>query len=205
MRCSTSISPQPEAALWDSVRAFIEQQQRDAPWVLGLTLLGLSKRLRLPEEELSASLAVFVESGRLAHRCGYYAMPGFTPELTQSQRAFFDAAAAFDPRSSHLPVSFDRIATEMKFARIAGLHHAFDALLATGALIQVGRDLYRAGQIQAIRRLLETALRDGNGITPAQFRDLIGTSRKYALPLLEWFDAANITIRDGDVRKLGGT
>jgi len=202
MPCSISISPPPEAALWDSVRACIEQQQRDAPWAPGLTLLGLSKRLRLPEKELCASLAAFVESGRLAHRIGYYAMSEFTPELTGPQRAFFDAAVSLDPRSAFLPVSCDRIATEMKFARIAGLHHAFDALLAIGALIQVGRDLYRAGQIQAIRGLLETALRDANEITPARFRDLIGTSRKHALPLLEWFDAAKITIRDGDVRKL---
>ena len=36
----------------------------------------------------------------------------------------------------------------------------------------------------------------------ARFRDLIGTSRKYAVPLLEWFDAAGITIRNGDVRTL---
>jgi hypothetical protein len=38
----------------------------------------------------------------------------------------------------------------------------------------------------------------------ARFRDLIGTSRKYAVPLLEWFDAVGITIRSGDVRTLRG-
>jgi selenocysteine-specific elongation factor len=36
----------------------------------------------------------------------------------------------------------------------------------------------------------------------AQFRDLVGTSRKYAVPLLEWFDASGVTIRNGDVRVL---
>jgi selenocysteine-specific elongation factor len=39
----------------------------------------------------------------------------------------------------------------------------------------------------------------------AEFRDLIGTSRKYAVPLLEWFDAAGITLRNGDVRVLRQT
>jgi selenocysteine-specific elongation factor len=202
MRCSTSISPQPRGALWDRVSALLEQQQRDAPWVLGLTLLGLSKRLRVPEDALTGSLAGFVESGRLAHKSGYYTLPGFMPELTEPQRAFFDAAASLDSQSAYHPISVDSIATEMKFARVAGLHHAFEALLAIGVLIQVGRDLYRAEQIQAIRGLLEAALRHGNGITPAQFRDLIGTSRKHALPLLEWFDAENITMRSGDVRTL---
>ncbi len=36
----------------------------------------------------------------------------------------------------------------------------------------------------------------------AAFRDAVGTSRKYAVPLMEWFDATGITIRDGDRRTL---
>ena len=36
----------------------------------------------------------------------------------------------------------------------------------------------------------------------ATFRDLVGTSRKYAVPLLEWFDATGITHRAGDMRVL---
>jgi selenocysteine-specific elongation factor len=33
---------------------------------------------------------------------------------------------------------------------------------------------------------------------------LVGTSRKYAVPLLEWFDAAGVTLRSGDLRVLRG-
>lgn len=40
-------------------------------------------------------------------------------------------------------------------------------------------------------------------LTLAQFRDLLGTSRKYALPLLEYFDGAGITRRRGDQRIAG--
>ena len=32
-------------------------------------------------------------------------------------------------------------------------------------------------------------------MTAADFRDLLGTSRKYAVPLLEWLDARGITVR----------
>ena len=41
--------------LLESVRFAIEQRQCEAPWGAGLTLLGLSKRLRLPEDELAPS------------------------------------------------------------------------------------------------------------------------------------------------------
>ena len=40
------------------------------------------------------------------------------------------------------------------------------------------------------------------GITVSAFRERLGTSRKYALPLLEWFDQRGVTIRRGDLRVL---
>ncbi len=38
-------------------------------------------------------------------------------------------------------------------------------------------------------------------MTVAEFRDILGTTRKYALPYLEYLDSNNITLRVGDVRK----
>jgi selenocysteine-specific elongation factor len=38
------------------------------------------------------------------------------------------------------------------------------------------------------------------GITVSAFREALGTSRKYALPILEWFDQRGITRRAGDLR-----
>jgi selenocysteine-specific elongation factor len=42
-------------------------------------------------------------------------------------------------------------------------------------------------------------------MTAADFRDLLGTSRKYAVPLLEWLDARGVTIRIDDYRTLRKT
>jgi selenocysteine-specific elongation factor len=39
-------------------------------------------------------------------------------------------------------------------------------------------------------------------MTPTQFKDMTGLSRKYLIPLLEYFDSQNVTIRVGDVRRL---
>ena len=39
-------------------------------------------------------------------------------------------------------------------------------------------------------------------MTAASFRDLIGSSRKYTIPLLEYFDRDGLTIRIGDIRRL---
>jgi len=39
-------------------------------------------------------------------------------------------------------------------------------------------------------------------MTVAEFRDVLGTTRKYALPILEYLDSSKVTLRVGDIRKL---
>ncbi len=41
-----------------------------------------------------------------------------------------------------------------------------------------------------------------DGISVSDFKNMIGTTRKYALPLLEYFDRMRVTVRVGDIRKL---
>ena len=49
------------------------------------------------------------------------------------------------------------------------------------------------------RRSIVAAAGDA-GITVSAFREALGTSRKYALPILEWFDQRGVTRREGDLR-----
>ena len=77
------------------------------------------------------------------------------------------------------------------------------ALTDIGALQKVTDDLFfhREAMEGAVRALQEIQARDGE-ITVGAFRDTLGISRKYAVPLLEHFDALRVTRRDGDIRKL---
>jgi selenocysteine-specific elongation factor len=52
--------------------------------------------------------------------------------------------------------------------------------------------------------LLVQFLREHREITPIEFKDLLGISRKYAIPLLEYFDSQKLTMRVGDKRVLRG-
>jgi selenocysteine-specific elongation factor len=49
---------------------------------------------------------------------------------------------------------------------------------------------------------LQNFFRNKPEMTVAEFRDILNTSRKYALPLLEYLDSHKITLRVGDIRKL---
>jgi selenocysteine-specific elongation factor len=99
-------------------------------------------------------------------------------------------------------VPFSEAASTVRRSHVPGLSKAFDTLLAQGALVKVGDDLYRGAQIARIRARLEAHFRERERMTAAEFRDMLGTSRKYAVPLLEWLDSHGVTIRDGDYRRL---
>ena len=51
---------------------------------------------------------------------------------------------------------------------------------------------------------LRTHLGSHGAITVAEARDILGSSRKTVVPLLEYFDATNLTRREGDIRMLRG-
>ncbi len=53
---------------------------------------------------------------------------------------------------------------------------------------------------QAARTTADLFADNPGGITVAQIRDALGTSRKYILPIVGWFDANGITRRRGDLR-----
>jgi selenocysteine-specific elongation factor len=71
------------------------------------------------------------------------------------------------------------------------------------AVVRVTTDMYfLASSIEQLRQTLTKYLTEKGEMTAASFRDLIGSSRKYTIPLLEYFDRDGLTIRIGDIRKL---
>jgi selenocysteine-specific elongation factor len=184
------------------VLGFMEAQQTATPWALGTTSLALARALAFDEPLLVRILASFADDARLAYRSGYYATIGFTPALTPEQCEFFENHVAVNDAEPNVPVPLEAIVMAVRQSKISGLSQAMDTLVVTGALVKVGDDVYRGTQIADIRAKLEAVLRREKQITMAGFRDIAGTSRKYAVPLLEWFDATGITLRSGDIRIL---
>ncbi len=172
------------------------------PWAMGLTSLLLARTLQVPEPNLVRLLHAFAEDGRLVHRSGYYAATGFTPKLTAEQRTFFETHVPSNPDDPFVPGDYNAVAAAVKSSKIAGLARALETLLARGVLVRVGEYVYRGTQIERMHQMLEAFIEANGRMTMAEFRDLIGTSRKYAVPLLEWFDGRGITVRSGDYRML---
>ena len=76
--------------------------------------------------------------------------------------------------------------------------------VAEGELVRISEEVHLHADVEAeMRRLLTKRLAQGGpGLTVAEIRDLLGTTRKYAVPLCEYLDRVGMTRREGDLRLL---
>jgi selenocysteine-specific elongation factor len=84
-------------------------------------------------------------------------------------------------------------------------HELFQVLVESRRLVRVKESLFfHATALETIQDKLVAMLRERKEIGPADIKDLLGISRKYAIPLLEFFDGRRVTARVGERRVLRG-
>jgi selenocysteine-specific elongation factor len=82
-------------------------------------------------------------------------------------------------------------------------HDLFQILVTDRTLVRVKESLFfHAEALRSIQEQLVALLRQKKEIGPADFKDLFGVSRKYAIPLMEYFDGQRVTMRVGERRVL---
>lgn len=82
---------------------------------------------------------------------------------------------------------------------------ALSRLLERNMLVRVKSDLYIATSvIDDLQNKLTAHLDEHGQITPTEWKTITGASRKFSIPLAEYFDSQKLTLRIGDVRKRRG-
>jgi selenocysteine-specific elongation factor len=112
------------------------------------------------------------------------------------EQAFRDAAAA--PPSPEEALAKAGLSGDEQ-------HELFQLLLESRRLVRVKESLFfHANALEVIQDKLVALLRERKEIGPGDIKDLLGISRKFAIPLLEYFDARRVTTRVGERRVLRG-
>ena len=102
------------------------------------------------------------------------------------------------------PAALDEIFSSCKIEPALG-RRAMASLEKAGEAMRVTKELAFAAEVLThFEQAVRTRLADGASASAAELRDAMGTTRKYAIPLLEYFDDKGITRRSGDERVLTG-
>ena len=69
-------------------------------------------------------------------------------------------------------------------------------------MVKAGELFFEARAVAALGERLTAYLQEHQRITTQAFKELVGGSRKYVIPLAEYFDREKVTMRVGEERVL---
>jgi len=84
-----------------------------------------------------------------------------------------------------------------------GVEDVLSHMREEGVVVKVKEGLYfHRDVIEELKNRLVSFLKAHSEITTPQLKEVTGVTRKYMIPLIEYFDATKVTLRVGDVRRL---
>ncbi|MBM3670645.1 MAG: selenocysteine-specific translation elongation factor [Actinobacteria bacterium] len=166
------------------------QDHHDArPHEGGIELGTVANELRITTDQLRAALAdaedLVVERGRVRSQ----SHGGGVADSPDAERLI--AALEAEPFSPPAPAD---VGVDQGVVR---------ALVREGTLVDVDHVVFTATALDQARHVVIDAFRERGRLTVADIRDLLGSTRKYVLPIAKWLDREGITRRRGDDRVPG--
>lgn len=192
-------------ALEDRVVAVVGRLHEQFPLLTAIDRQKVQAQLSYIGDDalVSASVDRLIAAKKLVGDLKRLALASFKPRLSANQLKLKEViiaahrAAGFQPPE---PKSFANQAA----GNAASLAEIFDVAIAEGALVRVTPEIHLHADHDADmrKRVVAKLSGGGPGITVAEIRDLLGTTRKFAVPLCEHLDRTGVTRRVGDLRVL---
>jgi selenocysteine-specific elongation factor len=176
---------------------------RDEPLKAGISREELKSRLaRLNERAYPHLLEKLVSGGKIVAEKDLVRLREHKVSLRSDQAEVKRKVEAYYRRVGLQPPVQPVIAGELSLER-AALSEAVSLLLADGVLVKITEEMaMHSESISGLREKVVEYLTAHGEIDMPAFKDLSGLSRKYSIPVMEYFDRSGVTVRVGDVRKL---
>ena len=151
---------------------------------------------------LSAVLERMRSAGTIRLSDAGLALAGHGPKLSRNEQALMTQLAQWY-RDAGIETPTVKECQQKATKSQASVPQLVQLLVTDGELIEVAPDyhLHATVELQA-REKVAAAMAGGRGLTLSEIRELLGTSRKYAVPLCEHWDKLGFTVRQGDLRTI---
>ena len=193
-------------AIWDSCRGLLEQYHRQNPLHAGMKVAELRQKLLKNTDQAVADaiLAALAREGKIKAVADRYALADFAVHLTKRQNAIREKLLQTYRKAGLEVPGLDEVIASFPPAEQGDCRQVVESLVSGGGLVMLTPQLCLHSQVYAqVCDKTRDFMAEHQELTLAEFRDLLGTSRKYALAVLEYYDKNKILKKDGDVRRLG--
>ena len=161
----------------------------------------------LPDLPSSATLTALLERletrGLVVTDPRTVARRDHSPRLSQGERKLKTELADMIRAGGTSPPDLDAL-TAAAGSRKAVVAELLALLCDEQKIVEISQELFFDFEVEIeLRRSVTDRLAGGAAITMSELRELLGTTRKYAVPIGEYLDKIGVTRREGDVRRLG--
>ena len=128
---------------------------------------------------------------------------GYGPKLSKGQKALLiELVATVQSAGVTAPTLSELVKSAKKNKE--SVAELLDMAAENGDLVKVNDDFYlHSDVVDGLKTQLTQEFARTDGLAMSEIRQVLDTSRKYAIPICEYFDRIGFTVRDGDQRQLG--
>jgi selenocysteine-specific elongation factor len=178
--------------LLNQTRVEIDAFHGREPLEAGVSLQAIRSGLGVVPVVADAVVARLVERGLVVVDHGLVHRDGWSPNPSPAQRSALDAVERVLHDAGREPPSVSELAATYG-AEIGAILRLLER---RGQIVQVEPDrYYAASALAAVVSDLRRGTETGRAYGPSELREVLGVSRKYLIPLLEYCDRQAVTVR----------
>ena len=180
----------------------LEEFHREQPERAGVSREVIKQKLGLTEKVFDKLAAYWSKEATVISNDGELALQAHASKYQAWSLELINACEQALDQSEFLTINASILAEKLNLLPEKA-ETAFHMLLSKGLVIQVDSVYIHQKTIQKAIRLLQHYFRENEELTVSQLRTMLNTTRKVALPLIEYFDMCKYTVRSGEVRRQG--
>ncbi|HJT34556.1 MAG TPA: selenocysteine-specific translation elongation factor [Pirellulales bacterium] len=189
--------------LFNRIESVLAKEHEEFPLRTMLDRSRLVSRIRYLGDDavIDAVLAAMSRAGRLQTGQRGVALPGRGPKLSNNEQKLLAQIIDGFRQAGYQPPSVDEVRSQAaKNQQVVPQLIALAA--AEGELVEIAPEMFLHAESERRLRAVLAEKLSGGGMTVSQIREVLGTSRKYAVPICEYLDRIGFTRREGDLRVL---
>jgi len=188
----------------DKILDMISKYHIDYPLRIGISKELLRNKILIKANSKVADQIIqnLIDKGKIRQKNDLLCLIDHNPILDDNSSKISDSIIKILEKGMFLPPKKEELYIELGCNK-SQFEEVFNYLIANNDILKINEDLYllNSSLINA-KNLVIDYFKYNDWITIAEFRDLLGTNRKVALSLLEYFDQIKITVRSEDKRTL---
>lgn len=196
------ILPRKKQGTLQLIRMTLQKFHVEQPDKNGLSREVLRQIADVPEKILEVLLKQLEQEKVLESRGDLLALIEHVSDFSARNEEWVQLLEKISTETNDLEISVETLSTKSGKS-LSESQRAFERLVRDGQLVRLGGIHVYSKTIQYIVKLIQEHFHKQETLSVGELRDLLQTTRKTAVPLMEYLDANKYTYRTGDVRTPG--